>query len=99
LEHQPFLSVQAYTKEWPGPDGAGCVVGLHEVAGHDFPELLEGTVVLLLDRPDVEDALNEDAEVIHLWGEALDLGILEAELRRWWVEHLRQYIEAVNPTS
>ncbi len=98
LEHQPFLSVEPYTDDWPGPDGADFVVGLHEVAGHAFPDLLEATVLMLLDRPDIVEALNEDAEVIHLWGQIAEPQDLEDDLRHWWFDRLGQCSDEEAPT-
>jgi hypothetical protein len=93
LNHQPFVSVEKYGDEWSGPNSANFVVGLHSIAGHDFPDLLEGTVKMLLERPGVNDVLNEDAEVIHVWATTLDPNAVTEDLRGWWQEHLEPIAE------
>jgi hypothetical protein len=90
LDHQPFLAIEAYSEDWPGPDGATYAVGLHEIAGHEFPELMDGTVAMLTVQTGVREVLQEDAEVIHIWSESWDAASAEGELRNWWTNELEK---------
>jgi hypothetical protein len=48
LNDQRFVSIESYTEDRPGLEGADFVVSQREMPGHEFPDLLEGMLLLLI---------------------------------------------------
>jgi hypothetical protein len=88
LSSGTFLTVERADPTEMGEPPPDACVWFNDIAGHDFDDFVDETVLVLRSRPEVVAADREDRELITVTG-SVDTDSLEADLRAWWTTRLQ----------